>query len=59
MTLDEERRMKMLEATLREVRRIKQEAEKDPLTVPFEDALEGDLLKAWRQTMKHIDMLVP
>lgn len=59
MTLDEERRMKMLEATLSEIRRIKKEADKDPLAVPFEDALEGNLLKAWRKAMKHIDMLIP
>jgi len=59
MTLDEERRMKMLEGTLREIRRIAKEAEKDNLSVSFDDALEGKLLKAWNKVARQIDMLLP
>lgn len=59
MTLDEERRIKMLEGTLREIRRISKEAEKDSESIPFEDALEGKLLKAWNKVRKQIDMLLP
>ena len=59
MTLDEERRMKMLEGTLREIRRIAKEVEKDNLSVSFDDALEGKLLKAWNKVARQIDMLLP
>lgn len=59
MTLDEERRMKMLEGTLREIRRIAKEAEQDITSISFEDALDNDLLKAWLKAKKQINMLLP
>ena len=59
MTLDEERRMKMLEGTLREIRRIAVVAEQDDQSVSFEDSLEGPLLKAWLKVKRQMNMLLP
>ena len=59
MTLDEQRRMAMLEATLREIRRIAADSEKDPTSVPLKDALEGQLLRRWKKVSSQINMLLP
>lgn len=59
MTLDEQRRMALLEATLRAVRRLNELAKTDPQSVPMEDAMEGRLRREWARISRQIDALVP
>jgi hypothetical protein len=58
MTLEEKRRMVLLEATLRELRRIVREAENNEECVPLDAALEGRLRSQWTKTLRQIDSLV-
>lgn len=58
MSLDQERENALLKATLREILRISDEAEKDGPNIAFEDALEGRLLKEWRSIKRRALSLI-
>ena len=58
MTPDEQRRMALLEGTLREVRLISEQAKTTTGCMDPEVALDGVLLRRWRRLRKQIDSLV-
>jgi len=58
MTLDEQRRMALLEATLREVRSIADAAKSDNTCVPPEDAYYGQVLQRWKRVRRQMNSLL-
>jgi len=58
MTLDEKRRMAMLEGVLREIRSISLDAVRDPASIDPETSLDGKLLERWRKVMHQTNQLL-
>ncbi len=58
MTLEEERKMAMLEATLKEIKSVVEDCKNDKLSIPPEEAFDGKLLIRWRKAWKHLNQLV-
>lgn len=59
MDLEQMKRMALLEATLRAVRRLNSLAKADPTSVSIDDAMDGRLSAEWSKIKREIDMLVP
>ena len=58
--LNDQRRIALLESTLREILRIDREAEADKAggSVPLDTALDGSLLRRWRNIRRKAESLV-
>jgi hypothetical protein len=52
------KREELLEATLKEFLRINRAAKKDPESIPPEEALEGILLRQWKNMERKARQLV-